>query len=537
MASATARFGALDRVRASSLAIPAGIVALIALMGISALLRTRALLAGFWIDEGLSVGIASHPFFDIPSVLRLDGSPPLYYLLLHVWMSIFGNGEGETHGMSVGFALLTIPAALWAGRSLAGWRAGWMAAIVAAVHPFLTYYAQETRMYALATLLSLLMATCYVRAFPLRERRFLAPFAILAVLLAFTHNWGLFVLFATGVAFLLQLARSRPGDRRRLLLDGAMAYGALVVLYAAWIPTLLFQSAHTAAPWSTAPGFDKLMSALLTAFGGPRTGPLIILVGGLSLLALLFGRRIRLPGIDLGPEPGTEGERRRTAAEALLLIVLVGLLAGWLSSQVAPAYTTRYFAVIVGPAIVLIGVALSNARALGIAAMIVLSIMWWNDRTGELNAKSNVRGVAARTLLRPVNPGDLVVSTHPEQVPVLHYYLGSGFRYADPMGRVADPTVMDWRDALDRLKAARPSKVENRLVEQLEPGQALILVQPILRAYYAWRAPWTAEVKRRALQWERVLQRDPRLRRVDAYPRFGLSQPPRGVRVVLYRRR
>ena len=39
-------------------------------------------------------------------------------------------------------------------RSLSGWRAGWMAAIVAALHPFLTYYAQETRMYALATLLA-----------------------------------------------------------------------------------------------------------------------------------------------------------------------------------------------------------------------------------------------------------------------------------------------------------------------------------------------------------------------------------------------
>jgi len=186
---------------------------------------------------------------------------------------------------------------------------------------------------------------------------------------------------------------------------------------------------------------------------------------------------------------------------------------------------------------VLTGVALSNARALGIVAIIVLSIMWWNDRSGELNNKSNVRNVAARTLLRPVNSGDLVVSTHPEQVPVLHYYLGGGFRYADPMGMVADPTVMDWRDALDRLKAARPSRVETKLVDELQPGQALILVQPILRAYYAWRAPWTAQVKKRAIQWERVLQRDPRLRRVDAFPRFGLSQPPRGVRVVLYRRR
>ena len=71
----------------------------------------------------------------------------------------------------------------------------------------------------------------------------------------------------------------------------------------------------------------------------------------------------------------------------------------------------------------------------------------------------------------------------------------------------------------------------------LQPGQALILVQPILRAYYAWRAPWTAQVKKRAIQWERVLQKDQRLRRVDAFPRFGLSQPPRGVRVVLYRRK
>jgi hypothetical protein len=120
---------------------------------------------------------------------------------------------------------------------------------------------------------------------------------------------------------------------------------------------------------------------------------------------------------------------------------------------------------------------------------------------------------------------------------VLHYYLGSGFRYADPMGMVSDPTVMDWRDALDRLKASRPSRVENELVDQLQPGQALILVQPILRAYYAWRAPWTAQVKKRAIQWERVLQKDQRLRRVDAFPRFGLSQPPRGVRVVLYRRK
>src|SRR5438046_2293569 len=53
-------------------------------------IRTYAIHVHFWIDEGLSVGIASHPLSKIPALLRQDGSPPLYYLLLHVWMSWFG---------------------------------------------------------------------------------------------------------------------------------------------------------------------------------------------------------------------------------------------------------------------------------------------------------------------------------------------------------------------------------------------------------------------------------------------------------------
>jgi hypothetical protein len=533
MTSATARFGVIDRVRLRSLAVPAAIVALLVLMGLSLLLRTRALLAGFWIDEGLSVGIASHPLTDIPSVLRLDGSPPLYYMLLHVWISVFGNGEGETHGMSVGFAVLSIPAAFWAGRTLGGTRAGWMAAIIAALHPFLTYYAQETRMYALAVLLSLLATTCFIRAYTLRDRRYLAPFAVTGTLLAYTHNWGLFILASCAAMFALLLLRS--DDRRALLRDGLLGFGVIAVLYAPWIPTLLFQSAHTAAPWASVPGLDKLGSSGLTVLGGVRGGWILILIAGAGIVAML-GRSIKVPGAALEPTPGPEGDRRRRAVESLLLILVTAWIISWLASQIAPAYTTRYFAVLVGPAILLAGIGLAHARALGFAVIVVLLILWSGDRAADLNAKSNVRGVANRVLLRPVSPGDLVVSTHPEQVPVLHYYLGSGFRYADPMGMVSDPTVMDWRDALDRLKASRPSVVEDRLVRQLEPGQALILVQPILRAYYQWRAPWTAQVKKRAIQWERVLQRDPRLRRVEALPRFGLSQPPRGVRVVLYRR-
>jgi len=75
--------------------------------------------------------------------------------------------------------------------------------------------------------------------------------------------------------------------------------------------------------------------------------------------------------------------------------------------------------------------------------------------------KSNVREVAA--LARPyVHRGDLVVSTHPEQTPALRFYLGTGFRWATTLGPVRDPQIMDWRDVVDRIRAALPEMPSDR---------------------------------------------------------------------------
>ncbi len=105
--SATAPSVARPRARLARLgtarlavSLPKSLLVLAFLVGLSLALRTQAIHARFWIDEGLSVGISSHPLGDIPGVLRKDGSPPLYYLILKLWMSVFGSGEADTHALS-----------------------------------------------------------------------------------------------------------------------------------------------------------------------------------------------------------------------------------------------------------------------------------------------------------------------------------------------------------------------------------------------------------------------------------------------------
>ena len=498
---------------------------LFGLVVVSIALRSRAIHGRFWIDEGISTGIASHPFAHIPGLLREDGSPPLYYLLLHVWMRVVGSGEAETHALSLGFALLTIPTAFVLGRELFGTRAAWGSAALSATNPFLTYYAQETRMYALVVWLSMLVAGSFALAFVRRRRRWVPVFALSQAALLYAHNWGFFI--AIGTVAALGLCLRLADDRRALMRDAALGYGGVALLFVAWIPTLLFQAAHTGAPWSTRPGINGLVSGLVVISGGATTALALALVGGAGLAALAAGWN------GVGPA-GPKGREAARDAAVLAAVLAVALVAAWVASQVSPAWSNRYFAVFVGPLLLLAGGALTSAGRLGAITLIVVALFWLHPRTHELNNKSDVHRVSV-LVHDSLVPGDLIISTHPEQVPVLHYYLPDpGLRWATSMGPVRDPAVMDWRDALDRLKDARPKATLSRLLRDVKPDTTVVLMQPILRTA-RWGAPWTKLVKKRSLQWEKAMNSNPRLVRIGQLPHLAHQRLPRGVRAVFYR--
>jgi hypothetical protein len=197
----------------------------------------------------------------------------------------------------------------------------------------------------------------------------------------------------------------------------------------------------------------------------------------------------------------------------LTLAVAAGVtvLLAWLLSQFSPAWATRYFAVVLGPLVVLAGRGIVRARRLGLAALVAVLVLWAGYSVND--NKENARQVSA-ALTPLIRPGELVISTHPEQVPVLRYYLGARPRFATTLGPVPDPQVFDWRDAVDRLRAAQPRTTLAGLLQSVPRGSEFVVVTPVFRDYRAWQATWTHLVWQRSVQWSALLGRDPDVRLV-----------------------
>jgi len=431
----------LSRLASEPAAVAAGLAAIVVL---SVVIRLEGQRTWLWIDEAISVGIASQPLSDIPALLRQDGSPPLYYFVLHAWMAVVGQSEADLHALSLLFAVATVPVAYWAGRTLFSRRAGWICALLAATSPYLTAYSREARMYTMVALLALVVITTFLHSFPFYRRRYLPAFVASTVLLLYTHNWALFLLF--GLAVAAALCGIVATDRRRVLTDALLAFGAVAVAFGPWVR----------AVWGV--------------LGGTKA--LVVLA---AMVILVVGTTVMRPSTD----------RWWVPVVTLLIVLVVALGSAWGASQVKSSWSPRYFGIFVTLMLLVIGAGLSRDGWRGLFALALILLLW----TGSLawiagrripalpDDKSNVKSLSAQ-FTPLMQPGDVVASAEIEEVPLMRYYLPSGVRYATPEGLVADPRVVDWRDALQRLSTARPQATLGAILDGLAVGMRIFLVCP-----------------------------------------------------------
>jgi hypothetical protein len=279
--------------------------------------------------------------------------------------------------------------------------------------------------------------------------------------------------------------------------DGLLAFGGAAVLFAPWVPTLLYQAAHTGAPWSHRPTGRSLARASSRMWSGHRAEMLLLPAAAVGLAVAAW----------------RDGPAARRGVLAVATVAALTMLFAFAYSRYgSPAWALRYLVVVLAPLAVLVGLGLGRLPVLGAVVVAATVVFAWHGRPAPstLEHKSNVAQVA-RSLGPALPRGTLVFSTQPEQVPELAHELPPGMRFATPLGAVADPGVMDWRDALTRLRAARYATVLRPVVRRLPRGTRFLLVQP---DFGRPDSPWTVEIRALSQRWARALRRDRHLRRL-----------------------
>ncbi|HET7367304.1 MAG TPA: glycosyltransferase family 39 protein [Gaiella sp.] len=380
---------------------------ILALTALGAALRFATIdRQSFWLDELVTVSLLDHSLGDVlREVPRSEATPFLYYVVAWAWGSVLGLGEIGIRTLSALAGTATIPVAYGAGAVLVSRRAGIVAAALVAVNPFLVWYSQEARSYALLALLG--AGTVLALGQALRgSRRWLVGWAALAALAIATHYYAVFLV---GAELVWLLVRLRP--RRAAVVASFLPAATLL----AEIPLVLAQRDNAEAvtgsalvariagiPKNLAVGYSFPAEAL-----GSGLAALLLLAGGVGLV------RLR-PGERLGA----------LVAGSLAVVVVVTPVVLAVAGE--DFLIARNTIVAVVPAAVCVGAGFATGR-LGLAAVATLCVLSagialapaldtsygrtdWRGAAQPLATADRARAIVvtpymSRTLWRPYLPG------------------------------------------------------------------------------------------------------------------------------------
>jgi len=329
-----------------------------------------------WLDEAYTRQFANLDLFHV--FANQENNPPLYFLIMHWWIMLFGDSEFSLRLPSVIFGCLAVIMIYRVGKNMFNEDTGVLGCILLTLSAFHIAFSREARTFSLTVLLTLLSVYFLIKILQKNSgKMYFASYLLFSCLLMYSHIYGIFIIISQNIFVITSFffpSRKRTLQPRQWIILQAI----LTILFSAWIPIFLDRISFVQAGfWIKQPGAEGVYKTLRTYCNGSVV--LMCLYAGLAVQTI--AKRLLPKGISL-PDPGNGAGNNSEVFSGmqktyfLLLWLCVPIILPFLVSLFStPIYHIKYTIVSLPAFYLLIARAVTSFRIRFVKTVLVLSVI------------------------------------------------------------------------------------------------------------------------------------------------------------------
>ncbi len=412
------------------------------------------------LDEAQSIWQSTKSPATLLKLLSEDVHVPLYGLLLHYWMQIFGNTITAARSLSFIFYLATLPVLYLVIKETANQKLALISVTLFALSPFIVWYSSEARMYTLFTLVTCFNHLYFLRFYRSKAKSGKVGLFISTIIGLYTHYFFLFLLVPQLIFILFKTTiKTLPNNKKvfspfheKLFLTTYLGIvGGAALFFLPWIWYVLTNgSVANTQPMIMPPTSYNIFQVFVNFLFGFQTDALqsgIVSLWPIIVLVIFFIFT-------------TKKKQSTQDIHYFTLVTFLPITLVFLVSFVRPIFLSRYLILITPTLFFIIAWLLSNyskkisAITTTVVLLIMFSFMVFQNISTATPAKEDYQGVATY-LQKNAKSQDIIAVSAPFTIYPLEYTYTGNARMA---------TIPLWNRYIE---GAIPPFSQEKFIEQI----------------------------------------------------------------------
>ncbi len=403
------------------------------------------------LDESQSIWVATKPLSAIIPYIAKDVHVPLYFILLHFWMQIFGTDITIIRLLSFIFFILSLPTIYIITKESSTKKIAILTIILIIFSPFIMWFTLEARMYTLLILITSINHFFFLRLYNGDGKNGKVEYVISAALGLYTHYFFIFFLASQAIYVLYEAIYIKKATFGKIFFFLLISAG---MCFLPWVIYVLTQGgiANTQPLIGRPSTFNIFQTMVNFIFGFQKYNIQAVLVSLWPLLLILFfvvftqKRQIKIHNI-----------------EYFLITTFLPVLLVFVISYIKPIFLPRYLIFITPTMFFILAWLLVNGThklsplvTTTMLAVMILFLIYQNS-SASTPVKEDYRDVVTYAS-KAATPQDLIVVTAPFTIYPIEYYYNGAARLT---------TMPEW----------------NRYIEGPIPSYSVPTIQKQLKSY------------------------------------------------------